>query len=654
MPDDFGGSEFFGEDEDERSPSDHFESRHSPRLGYLFIEKSLSSLDAGLDDFDEDEKIEAEIYANVAVFREVMQYIEEFGIYLYSRLDPDEDFIDAITGTTPREVKPILESIRDGYLDEVVNDFHPDLSGDDWLKQQLGYDKFEEQIDNLNIDDIVDDEQNLTVDTLEGAIEVSLQTIRDHLQLISEFFLRFDEPYNAIKHGNRVYPAIDHKLTMEGPDGEYHIETDEEFVSFLCKTSGDRQGGNLYTFTVPIRMLREQSLSTAKLTRNLYTQMYDIKQKVQKSIRTGEEVALNPNLYGVTESGEDDKEFTLKSIRNPDTTLWLPEDAFPSELEQYELPVRSKVAVGLHRSGNEMVVKTEGGSKRTYDYPLLVDVEMSGNEDHLLGMTLQQNFSFELVSLPLWQYLEIRSLNELGPIEDVTIELTDSERSERRHTDQPVNLPDLPEPDFPEELEYLRSVGIATETEIWLPYYWPPGIPRVVEYYRENRDLTRDVAEELLDGIDRLTQETVVTIPVVSIIDSEEVDEDGNYQAIESERFRLQWGGIVFEADEETGEGRFEIVGGENPQYERGDLNELEGLGVAWIEETPEQAYELFMENGLDAVSMITPTWDPEEGNAVMETKRRYGPKFTWYYIDKFFFGFYEDVPPHLEDVLEQ
>lgn len=653
MPDDFGGSEFFGENDDELSPSEHFEARHSPRLGFTFIEKSLASLDAGLDDFDEDEKIDAEVYANVAVFREVMQYIEEFGIYFYSRLNPDVDFVNAITGTRPREVKRIFESIRDGYLDEEVNDFHPDVSGDEWLKQQFGYDKIEEQIGEITLRDFVNDDHDLAVDTLEEAIEVSLQTIRDHLKLISEFFIRFDEPYNAVKHGNRVYPMPDHEITVQGPDGDHAIVPDEELVSFLCKTSGDRRGGDLYTFTASVRILREQSVSTVKLTRNLYTQMYDIKQKVHESVRTGEEVSLQPDLYGIAESNGDEKQFSLKSIRNPDTTIWLPEDVVPSELEQYELPIRSKVAVGLHRRGNNMVIETEGDSKPTYEYPLLIDTEMSGSEDHLLGMTVQQNFSFNLVEIPLWQYLELRSLNELDPIEDVTIELMDVNRSETQHTNQPVSLPDLPEIDFQEELKFIRHVGQAANTEIWLPIYWPPGIPNVVEHYRENYDLTRDVAEELLDVIDELTEETVVTIPVISVLNPDELNEDGNYRTIESEWSSPHWGSIVSDVNEETRELNFNNVNGDNPRYKREEIGKLDRIWVTRLEETPEQACELFMGNGVEAVSQLTPTSNQEEGNAVMEIKREYGPKYTWYYIDKLFFDFYEDTPPHLANVLE-
>ncbi|MFB6185510.1 MAG: hypothetical protein ABEI86_01410, partial [Halobacteriaceae archaeon] len=87
---------------------------------------------------------------------------------------------------------------------------------------------------------------------------MSLETIKTHLREIAEFFLRFEEPYNAIKHGNRVTPLTNHSFTLEGPDGEIEVEINESYVSFLCKTTGSRRGGELYTFTVPVRTLREQ------------------------------------------------------------------------------------------------------------------------------------------------------------------------------------------------------------------------------------------------------------------------------------------------------------------------------------------------------------------------------------------------------------
>jgi hypothetical protein len=649
MSNNFEGSEFFGDDEDERSPSEHFEARHSPRLGHTFIEKSLASLDAGMEQFDDEEKIEAEIYANVAVFREVMQYIEEFGIYLYSRLDTDVDFVEAITGTVPQQVKRIFESIRDGELDDVINEYQPDTTSDDWLKNQFGYDRIEENIDEVSIEYTVDNPSELAVDNMEEAISVSLDHIRGQLQDIAEFFLRFEEPYNAVKHGNRVYPMPDSEFTIEGPDGERGIELDLEFVSFLCKTTGDRRGGELYTFTAPVSMLRDQSVSIVKLTRNLYTHMYDIRQKVNESVRTGEEVSLDPSLYGVAASSEGGSQFSVKSIQNADTTIWLPENAFPDDLEQYELPARNKVAMALRKRGNDMVVETEGDRNPSYEYPILFDVEMEGDEDHLLGMTFTQNFSFSLYQLPLWQFLELRSLSEIEPIEDVVIEYRGE--SSTQHLNTPFDLPELPDPAFPEDLEYMRNVGRATDSEIWLPYLWPSGVGHVVEFYREEYELTRDVAQDLLDVIDQLTEDEVATIPSVGILDPNDVDDEGNYRTVEFQELRFEMNGIILEVDDDTGGGHFSLVPGSDPRYERLEQGYVEGVGLCLLEESPEELYELFLEFGLEATTKMSVVQDLDEANTILEAKREYGPKFTWYYIDKFYFTLFEDVPPHLQDV---
>jgi len=652
MTDMFSQSEFSTE-EGELSPSEHFESIHSPSLGFTYIEKSLASLDAGLDEFEGEQRDEAEIYANVTVFREVMQYIEEFGIYLYSRLDPDVEFVEAITGTRPSQVKNIFESIRDGEFDSVVSEYQEGLSGDEWLKQQLGYDKLEANAEEISLDDLVDKQIELGVDTLDEAISTSLQTVTSQLMEISEFFLRFDEPYNAIKHGNRVNPLSDYSITVDGPDGQMEIEIDEMFVSFLCKTSGDRRGGALYTFTVPVRILREQAVGIVRLAKNIYTHIYDIRQKVEKSKRTGEKVSLNPNFYGVVESSGGGREFSLKSMENPDATVWLPEEVMSEGVEKYELPIQNEVAIGIYEQGGKMIIESEGDRRPSYDYPLMAQVQMQSDSDHLLGMEVSQNFSFKLYQLPLWQYLELHSLIEPQPIQDVTLKYVNTGESETRHTNEPVSLPTLPDPIFPDLLNYMRNVGLAADSEIWLPYYWPKRLPQVVEFYRQEYSLTRDLAEELLNDINELTDDVVMSIPTISILDPESADEEGNYQDIRHCELAPLLSGIILEVDEERGTGEFIKVPGSDPRYKRKEVGHIEAVGATLVEEGPEQVYEMFVEDGLDAITRLSLTDNPDEANAVLETKRDYGPKYTWYHLDKFHFALYEEIPPHMEVIVD-
>jgi len=649
MTDGFDQSEFMSDD-GKLSPSEHFESIHTPSLSYTHIEKSLASLEVGLDDFDGEKQNEAEIYANVTVFREVMQYIEEFGIYFFSRLEPDVGFVEAITGTRPKQVKENFEAIRDGELDRIINEYQ-DIDANQWLKQELGYDKIEESTDEISLEEIVDKENELSseINNINEAIAVSLDTIKTHLQEIAEFFLRFEEPYNAIKHGNRVSPLTNHSFTLEGPNGENKVEINENYVSFLCKTTGSRRGGKLYTFTVPVRILREQATGIVKLTKNIYTQIYDIRQKVKESQRSGEKVNLNPSFYGVSKSSKKESQFSLKSIENSDATFWIPEEALSKSIDQYELPISGEVAVGIYEQGGEVVVKTEGNHRGSYKYPLLVEAEMRADSDHLQGMKITQDFSFKLYQLPLWQYLEFLSLAEIEPIQNVTLEFVSIGESETRHTDTPISLPSLPEPEFPDLLQFMRNVGRAADEEIWLPYYWPARIPQVVEYYRKERDLTRDVAKELLNGVSELTDESVVTIPTISILDPDNIDEEDNYQSIKHQDLKPKMGGIILEVDEEGGGGEFSLVPGNDSRYERDEIGQVEAIGVTFVKESPEEVYQTFLQKGLDAISELPITNNTDNAESVLETKRVNGPKYTWYYLDKFHFALYNEMPPHID-----
>lgn len=649
MPGPFEHSDFASEEE-QVNADEHFESTHSPTLSYTHIEKSLKSLESGLDEFEGRERVEARVYANVTVFREVMQYLEEFGIYLYSRLDPEEDFIEAITGTRPTEVKGIFEPFRDGNFDTVIDDYREGTTFDEWLKQELGYNIIQQDLDEASLDEIADPDEEIAATDMEEAISISLSAVKDQLQQIASFFLRFDDPYNAIKHGARVTPMIDFEFEVSGLDNQISIDVDEDYVSFLCRTSGSRRGGDVYTFIAPVQPLREQATVIASLTKSLYTHIYELRQSVEESRRTGEEVTLNPSFYGITESDGDGASFDFKEVSNSDSSIWIPESAVPDEIRDYELPTRNKVAVGLHDEDDEMVVKTEADNTPSYEYPLLTEVEMKSDTENLIGMQITQEFSFELYNLPLWQYFEIRSL-DAESIDSISLNIESEDVSDSFKLDENMSPPSLPEPNFPELLEFMRFVGLASETEVWIPCYWPPRVLQVVNFYNEEYDLTRDVAEELLEGIDQLTAEEVATVSSVSIVDT---TGEGDPRIVRHSELGMRPGGVVVQIDDNNG-GQFQysIVKGSDPDYERGETGSPEGVGVLFLDETPERAFEKFENNGMEAIDDLSNVASPEDANSILEVRRVYGPKLTWYHVDRFEFGLYEELPPHIEATIE-
>jgi len=301
-----------------------------------------------------------------------------------------------------------------------------------------------------------------------------------------------------------------------------------------------------------------------------------------------------------------------------------------------------------------MVVETEGYRERSYDYPILINMELSGDKDNLLGMEMNQNYSFKLYQLPLWQYLEFRSLTELEPVENVTLHHSGLGESVKQHTNTPVDLPDLPESEHPEILEYLKRVGLAADSEIWFPNYWPPRVLRAIQFYQEEYSLTRDIAKELLLDIDELTSEEVATIPVIGIFDGEPSSEDGEYQPIRSEELRLEIGGFILEVDEETRNGEYSQVPGSDPRYERSEIETTEGVGAFLLEESTDEAFDSFLESGIDAISELSPTEDEQKANSVLETRRSYGPQRTWHCIDRFYLALIEEIPPHLESAFDE
>ena len=88
---------------------------------------------------------------------------------------------------------------------------------------------------------------------------------------------------------------------------------------------------------------------------------------------------------------------------------------------------------------------------------------MQGDPDHLQGMKITQDFFFKLYELPLWQYLEFLSLAEIEPVQNVTLEFVSTGESETRHTDTPISLRSLPEPEFPDiQLKDIIEVALTS------------------------------------------------------------------------------------------------------------------------------------------------------------------------------------------------
>lgn len=644
MTDTFEESEF-NTGESSASADQHFESRHDPTLGWTHIQKSIASLDAGLDGFSTDEQRDnAKIYANVAVFRETMQYAEEFGIYLYSRLDPVVDFIEAFTGTRPDNVKEIFTTIREDGFEEVTQEY-ADESADEWLKGQLGYNTINQE--ETTLEELLDEDTELTVDSVDEAISESLSSVKQKLDEISRFFLQFDEAYNAVKHGTRVTPMSGFHAKLETGNDEAEIDIDEPFVTFLAKESGEQSSGQPFTFIAPVEILREQSVAIAGVVHDLYTHIYDIDQALKESESKDSSVTLSAHFYSIAADGKEDSSYQMKDIRNSDATIWIPEEKFPDSFEKRSGPITGQIAVAFEKHGNDFVVKTEGDSSTSYDYPISMEGTFTNNPDALIGGLSQHTYQFKLWQLPIWQLLELLALKESGSFDTVKIEIVDQEESVTQHLTEPIETPSIPEPTILDELEFMHRVGLATDTDLYVPITVNEEALETIQDYM-GEDLTRETAEECLEEVKKATKEVVATRPIVAILDPSQPTDHG-YESIQQSGLDVFEGGLIREWDDEVGDAKFSMVSGSDDRYELDPETEVVNLGLGKIQLDSDEAYQRICQDGVEAITELPFAESRHKAESFVELSRQPGEKSIWDQMDILQITMYDEFPPHLE-----
>jgi hypothetical protein len=641
MTDYFDWTEFGGED-DEVDANRAFEQRHSPSFGYIQIQQALEKPDNWDNIFDDEEKqLEASVGQKIAVFRETMQYIEEFGIYLLSRLDDDTEFIKTITNTTPGQVKPLFETIRDDGFDEVVAEYSPDQSTKEWVIEEFGY--WLTDSEDAEVEELTSDEKSISVDSIDEAVETSLDTILQKLERIARFFLRYDEAYNAVKHGNRVTPQRNMSASV-GHEEEIKIDLDMEFATFLCKRSGDRSDGHPFTFTVPVEILERHSEGVAKETNSLYTHLYDAGQlNTARDMRENIENA-DIKFYGITEGG-DEYQDKLTRVGNPDTTIWLPKDDLPDDINELEGGIQASIAVGLYSRGDELLMKTAGDNERSLEYPLLMEGTIGHNPDELIGHLVQSDFRFYFPNLPLWQYLEFLKIKEDIPYESIAWELEELDKTGVEPLHNPIDVPELPDPLYREEFEFLVRLGKAAGEEVMTPVSLIDEELELIHQYMDKEDLTRDKAQEWLNELSEVAEDGVLTNIQLKLLDTAESVDDISVR----ERIWLEplESALVFEEDVDE----FVLTQGSDPRYEPREVGEKVGQ-IMWCTEPAEEVYSQFETQGLEALNTIDVLEEPGSEATIIVFRHTSGPEFTWYKMDYLNIHVFPEMPSHLRDVV--
>lgn len=653
MDEEFQWSEF-GSEEGVSDPNFHFASLHSPSLKFDYIKKAEESIDDGLGEFDESRREHIRSYSSVSIFRDVMEYIEEFGVYLYSLLDPDIGFVDAITQTDTSEVKAMFADLRDREYDDILRMRSDDFENfDDFLCWAFGYDIVLENLNELG--DQFGDNVKLIVDDKEEAIETSITLLKEKLERISWFFLYFDEAYNAIKHGNRVTIQEPSEFEIERERGEerYQIELDEPFAEFLCKVSGDRGRGKRYIFSAPVNELREFSIATARETRDVYSPLYQVSHTIRESERreSQEELSVDISFFGIHETDEGGSSYNYTKLENPDSSIWLPDDAVPENVKKTSLNVTRSFYAGFKEQNGEFIMKTIGESSPTFEYPIRVEGTVAPDGDRIVGWEGELNFNFRVSQLPLWQFKELLALKENAPYDSITIKDPEESISEKQPLNREIDIPDVPEPEYWNLLEFAHRVGLASDTDLFYPVFLYNEAAEVLKKYQE-MDLTREIAKQCLRGLVAATTDCIYTEVVVSILDPTKRVENG-YKKLESDVIRSVPGAYVVE--NEGDEIRDISIEETYPDsFDRQDPGHVEGLMIMLVEESDQEVFQILRSGGLESINELTPVMDQDEAQTCLSINREHGVATHWYWFDKLRINIYSGIPPHATESIER
>lgn len=651
MTEKFNWSEF-GSAEGEHDPDFHFASTYSPILKYDHILKSNDSIGEGLSRFDGRKERNARAYACVAIFRDTMEYIEEFGIYIYSLLNADESFIDNITRTAPGEIKKVFTYLRDGDLNDLIGENIEFETFDALLKRYFGYEMFLQE--RFELSDI-HNEKDLIIDSKEEAVEVSIESIKNKLQRISWFFLYFDDAYNAIKHGNRVsirQPSTV-EITNEHNGEKYEVDISEPVAEFLCKASGDRSQGKRYTFSAPADHLRKNSVRIAEECKSIYKPLYEVSHALRESahIASKEEISIDTAFYGIRESEGKKDSYNYTNIKNPDTSMWIPEQIVPEEFSEPEPEFYNTAFAAFREQNGELVVETVGEDDPSYDYPIKIEGKASPDNDQMIGWNGEINFNFRVSQLPLWQYKELLDLKDNSPFTSLILKNSDEDISKKVRLDNEITTPQIERPEYWSLLQFACRVGLASDINLFYPVYLYEEAGQILEKYK-SQNLTREVANNCLQDLAVATSDCIYTEVVAAVLDPEKRTGEG-YKINQSSAINSTPGAYNFEFEEGSLQD-IRIDDGYSEDFERQDPGQLDTIILMLVTESADEIYERLLEDGLISLNSFEEVIDPKEAVSCITINREHGIATHWYWFDRLNINIYSGIPPHAEENISQ
>ncbi|MBP2045148.1 hypothetical protein [Methanobacterium aggregans] len=214
---------------------------HDPDILYFFIKQSIKNLgkEKRIDiTVPEEKKLKINLIFDLEVFRAVMQYIEEFGIYFLSNINKSSDLSKSIVETRPNEIKTAFQN----FIDDGHNDF----------AKKKGYKDYK---------DLLKQVFSITSQSINADRKEVYGNLKNCIDMIAWFFIYYSDLYNAIKHGSRVFPQNYHKMDIIDNKNEtiLTVNIDEPYFEAICKDS-KKSTSDVYAMIYPVNLLITDSI----------------------------------------------------------------------------------------------------------------------------------------------------------------------------------------------------------------------------------------------------------------------------------------------------------------------------------------------------------------------------------------------------------
>lgn len=415
----------FVSDADQRTPEEYIDLAHDPDLLYYQIKYEYEKAQHGLrvDAGSKEEKVE--IYAKVEIFRSVMQYIEEFAIYFLAYTKGRDELIEHLLGTMPREVKNFFTSLSEDAAIEYLQAQDIDHDFSEVLRTVFGYAGIE-SVEALEDEDYeavgggeVDGER------LEELKDQSVEQIERQVRAIGNFYLDFEDGYNAVKHGSRVLPQpySAFQFGHESADGEPEpFELDVQLAIFICK---DRDR-NAYLLGYPVEYLLDRCLT---ITESVYQLFSYLKRMAEASINETERPRVTFFGFEQAES-ESEAKFEEKYVKiwNPSGAFVLPKTDALVEYLPYdpgEVSRERTVAARIKLKGRRVIIETENDEEISPAYPVKTTFWGEDSGSPKPGMIEGVTYNLRVLdvdAVQLMDFLKMVDLLEADNIESVEVE----------------------------------------------------------------------------------------------------------------------------------------------------------------------------------------------------------------------------------------